>query len=883
MLGNFIYSRTKDLFEEQLNAGNVLDEAVVFIEDTKQIWNHGTYFDCSVASEIFEEYKKNTQQSINGKVDKVSGKQLSTEDFTTALKTRLEGLNVYRHTFNDLSGLPDSGDGWYSIIDLGDMEAAFVQISSGQSDTQVAVSAGWGGNDRGSLVVLNTTIDVNNNYAHIKAVRIRRHKANNNDANGYLMLEAKLNRTGYGSSYKNTVVSVFTSADHNPIVINNDTPNVLQLNSSTSETLLQEFELQDKTIMAKSINVETITATNLSTVATSGNYNDLKNKPTIPEAYNDTSLREALNQKANKSELFSKNYNDLTNKPTIPAAVTENTVSDWGFTKVTKVTWDSTSNMNDFKTPGVYEIYGERTVKTDNLPITNDGSGNSIAAKLTVVASTLQPANNEICVTQFLQLSNRVGGEGTTYVRTYNENNNGMNGWSPWQKQMGMIETLINGDDVTVGQEIFSSYAPKIGNGLNGMTDNGMYSGIYLNNIVYTGTSDYYYLTATPTFVETFVLIVINDYAASGKLGRERHITQLKYAVNAMTGQSTVKKRRGSGDENISWRDWEDADVSQTILWNASSNMNDYRTAGTYEIYGERTKQDDNLPIFNASSGHSVAGRLQVIASTLKPANEEICVTQFLMLSNRQGGDGNMYVRTYNENNSPFADGWTPWQKLQGIREGYIFTNSRQINPDNGVQQIEGVTGIDNMVDNGMYSGIYVDDGYFDGRPSFIETFTIIVINNYAVVRNYAGLKRTISQLKYAVDALTNKATIKIRTKTDGDATWSDWSDIGGGNTYLNPNDYLSPNYLSKLGVGTFEFSGALGHDDVVESIWRYIFEDLNIQYSQFNMKVVIDSSSSATATIMGCGKYDIVTFNPSNNSDVVSILNSSAANASIL
>ena len=44
MLNNFIYAQTKDLFLEQLGAGNILDEAIVFIEDTKEIWNHGTYF-----------------------------------------------------------------------------------------------------------------------------------------------------------------------------------------------------------------------------------------------------------------------------------------------------------------------------------------------------------------------------------------------------------------------------------------------------------------------------------------------------------------------------------------------------------------------------------------------------------------------------------------------------------------------------------------------------------------------------------------------------------------------------------------------------------------------------------------------------------------------
>lgn len=45
MLENFIYAKKKSLFEEALNNGEVLDEAIVFIEDTREIWNHGTYFD----------------------------------------------------------------------------------------------------------------------------------------------------------------------------------------------------------------------------------------------------------------------------------------------------------------------------------------------------------------------------------------------------------------------------------------------------------------------------------------------------------------------------------------------------------------------------------------------------------------------------------------------------------------------------------------------------------------------------------------------------------------------------------------------------------------------------------------------------------------------
>lgn len=39
--------------------------------------------------------KSETDSKVSGKVDKVTGKQLSTNDFTTALKTKLEGLTNY--------------------------------------------------------------------------------------------------------------------------------------------------------------------------------------------------------------------------------------------------------------------------------------------------------------------------------------------------------------------------------------------------------------------------------------------------------------------------------------------------------------------------------------------------------------------------------------------------------------------------------------------------------------------------------------------------------------------------------------------------------------------------------------------------------------------
>lgn len=238
------------------------------------------------------------------------------------------------------------------------------------------------------------------------------------------------------------------------------------------------------------------------------------------------------------------------------------------------------------------------------------------------------------------------------------------------------------------------------------------------------------------------------------------------------------------------WSDWTNANnnsnnnTSDTIdvEWTPTSNMNNYITKGVYNIYGERTNASDNIPITQAFSGATIAAKLTVIDGSLKPADgsepTEISVTQFLQLSNRVGGDGNSYFRTYNQNNGKVKDGsgtWTYWQKVQGIKEGYIFTNDTQVNIDGGVQTIAGVTGIDNMIDNGLYSGVYTDDYTFQ-KPTILETFVLIVINDYAI-SGKLGSTKIISQLKYAIDRIKGCPTIYKRFKYDGEE-WSDWENV---------------------------------------------------------------------------------------------------------
>lgn len=68
MLEPNIYSESKDLFLQELNSGNVPENAVAYIEDTKEIWTHGTYFGVlnqSLVQNICSEMIQNEIGNIN--------------------------------------------------------------------------------------------------------------------------------------------------------------------------------------------------------------------------------------------------------------------------------------------------------------------------------------------------------------------------------------------------------------------------------------------------------------------------------------------------------------------------------------------------------------------------------------------------------------------------------------------------------------------------------------------------------------------------------------------------------------------------------------------------------------------------------------------------
>ncbi|MBQ5888508.1 MAG: hypothetical protein IIW77_04460 [Bacteroidaceae bacterium] len=265
--------------------------------------------------------------------------------------------------------------------------------------------------------------------------------------------------------------------------------------------------------------------------------------------------------------------------------------------------------------------------------------------------------------------------------------------------------------------------------------------------------------------------LVVEDHSHKGRLQHSRIIVQTMSKADQESGelQTYTRTYHKTGDKH-QWGEWKKGATSgdtpgneNKIIWNSNSHVDTYITAGIYNITGERTNAADGLPIANAAPGHSFHARLAVLDSSISGTGQpdDKCITQMLMLSNRTGGDGDVYVRTgraANKNQLAGGNGWEPWGKLQ---------------VNMGVGQ---VTSLDKFTGNGVYSGVYTNG------TTLFETFVMVVINNYAVA-GATGKVRSISQFKYA---LNTDGTFSYKTRTGQGNTgisWGEWVDLGAATT----------------------------------------------------------------------------------------------------
>lgn len=77
-----IHFKKKTTFTTELNAGNILDNSIVFIKDTKEIWTHGQLYSCSLTEEEINSIIKNSQSisdlttAVGNKIDESTANTL---------------------------------------------------------------------------------------------------------------------------------------------------------------------------------------------------------------------------------------------------------------------------------------------------------------------------------------------------------------------------------------------------------------------------------------------------------------------------------------------------------------------------------------------------------------------------------------------------------------------------------------------------------------------------------------------------------------------------------------------------------------------------------------------------------------------------------------
>jgi hypothetical protein len=93
MLEIFICSDTKALFLQELKSGNISEDAIVFIKDTKEIYTHGTYYAAGGGGEMPNLAKVATSGDYNDLENKPNIPSL--DDYATKqyVEQQIGGIN----------------------------------------------------------------------------------------------------------------------------------------------------------------------------------------------------------------------------------------------------------------------------------------------------------------------------------------------------------------------------------------------------------------------------------------------------------------------------------------------------------------------------------------------------------------------------------------------------------------------------------------------------------------------------------------------------------------------------------------------------------------------------------------------------------------------
>ena len=316
------------------------------------------------------------------KVDKVEGKGLSTEDFTTALKNKLEHIN-----WSDIEDKPNiptktsdlTNDSGYISTEVDPVFSASPSANiTSQDITSWNNKSDFSGNyndltHKPNLSTVATTGDYNDldNKPTIPT-----------DYVSYLPQELTEDQKGQVRSNIGAGASSF-SGDYNDLTNKPNIPSKTSDLTNDSGFITTETEPQFTASPAHGITSQDITDWNnksdfsgsyndltdkpsLATVATSGDYDDLDNKPTIPDPQVQADWTESDSTKASY----------IKNKPSMPSAQIQ---SDWNQTNSSEVDYIKNKPTIPTKTSDLTNDSGFIATETDPIFTASPAHGISAA------------------------------------------------------------------------------------------------------------------------------------------------------------------------------------------------------------------------------------------------------------------------------------------------------------------------------------------------------------------------------------------------------------------------------------------------------------------------------------------------------------------------
>lgn len=262
----FVHFKTKASFTSRLGAGDIQESSVVFIQDANEIWTHGTYYKCDISeAEVIALINskgyitEDDIPSLTGGASATSGQYVS-------------GVTVSGHNVTvTKAALPTSISG----------NAGTATKLATPREIAIAGAVSGSANFDGSA-----NISISTTLANINASKIT-----SGTLSADRLPEIPIEKIPAAALERLFVETSETSAVANKNIQEGD---VVQIGSggpmyfcvsesaSTFATKFKEFTAGSAT----SVPWSGVTGKpTFATVATSGSYNDLTNKPTIPSAY----------------------------------------------------------------------------------------------------------------------------------------------------------------------------------------------------------------------------------------------------------------------------------------------------------------------------------------------------------------------------------------------------------------------------------------------------------------------------------------------------------------------------------------------------------------------------------------------------------------------